>query len=189
MSATARSTGVKRTAGLNLWLLLLALAIIVLAANAYQTAVYNEQERQAIARTTELQVLSQQLAKSATEATTFLDVEGGESAFEPLRNLRSLDPEAGRRAQAWQRGRRDAGLRARARRRRPARPGGAPLGYDERQRRGDRIARERAPRAARREPRVQGRGDRLPGCARAVRAHAWCCAAARPTRSTTRRCP
>ncbi len=89
MSATARSTGVKRAAGLNLWLLLLALAILVLAANAYQTAVYNEQERQAIARATELQVLSQQLAKAATEATTFLDVEGGESAFEPLRNLRA----------------------------------------------------------------------------------------------------
>lgn len=61
----------------------------MLAANAYQTAVYNEQERQAIARATELQVLSQQLAKAATEATTFLDVEGGESGFEPLRNLRS----------------------------------------------------------------------------------------------------
>ncbi len=89
MSATARSTGVKRSAGLNLWFLLLALAILVLAANAYQTAVYNEQERQAIARATELQVLSQQLAKAATEATTFLDVEGGESGFEPLRNLRS----------------------------------------------------------------------------------------------------
>ncbi len=84
MSATAGAIKFERTAGVNLWLLLLLAAIALLAVNAYQTGVRSEEDRQAVALTTDMQVLSQQIAKFANDAAA-----GNFDAFEELRVTRN----------------------------------------------------------------------------------------------------
>jgi twitching motility protein PilJ len=84
MSTTAGAIRFERTAGVNLWLVLLLGAIGLLAANAYFAAERNKEDRQAIALTTDVQVLSQQVAKFATDAAA-----GNLDAFEELRVTRN----------------------------------------------------------------------------------------------------
>ncbi len=70
MSTAAGAIGGKeRTSGINLWLMVLVVALGVFGANFYFTTVYGNQESHAKNLVADIQVLSQQIAKFAAEAT------------------------------------------------------------------------------------------------------------------------
>lgn len=66
--------------GIRIIIVLLLAALVVAGFNFFELLRYNDRDRKAIELTTEMQVLSQQLAKAATDATT-----GDEQAFAELK--------------------------------------------------------------------------------------------------------
>jgi twitching motility protein PilJ len=92
MSTTTGAQGRGQSSfSIRFWLFLLAAALILLVLNTYQAGVFNDQERLAVAKVTEVQVLSQQIATFAREAA------GGRiDAFEELEATRnSIDTTIG----------------------------------------------------------------------------------------------
>src|SRR5262245_35442794 len=72
---------------IRFWLFLLAAALILLVWNTYSAGVYNDQERTAVGKVTDVQVQSQQIATFAREAAA-----GRIDAFEELKATRdSID--------------------------------------------------------------------------------------------------
>ena len=70
MSTAAGAIGGKeRTSGINFWLLILVVALVIFGFNFYRTTVLNSQEGHAKNLVADIQVLSQQIAKFAAEAT------------------------------------------------------------------------------------------------------------------------
>jgi twitching motility protein PilJ len=85
MSTAAGATGGKeRASGINFWLLILVLALVVFGFNFYRTTVLANQEGHAKNLIADIQVLSQQIAKFASEASG-----GNELAFDELATTRS----------------------------------------------------------------------------------------------------
>jgi twitching motility protein PilJ len=83
MSTVAGGAGKVQTSSLKWWLILLAIALAGLVVNTYYGGVYSEDERIAVAKTTQIQVDSQQIATFAREAAA-----GQEAAFDELKATR-----------------------------------------------------------------------------------------------------
>ena len=68
MSSTTGAMGRTQSSSIRFWIPLLLLALGLLVANTYFSGVRNEDDRQAITKATDVQVLSQQIATFAREA-------------------------------------------------------------------------------------------------------------------------
>ena len=82
MSATTAGGGVRGTR-IRLWIIVLVIGFLVFGANFFVTTRYNDQDRKAIAKVTEVQVLSQQISKYAASAAA-----GNLDAFQELKATR-----------------------------------------------------------------------------------------------------
>ncbi|HQW63109.1 MAG TPA: methyl-accepting chemotaxis protein [Pseudomonadota bacterium] len=85
MSSTTGAMGRTQSSSIRFWIPLLLLALGLLVANTYFSGVRNEDDRQAITKATDVQVLSQQIATFAREAAG-----GNIDAFAELKSTRDL---------------------------------------------------------------------------------------------------